>query len=162
MAHTVVKHLDVYHTWTVCFHQHIFLAKHNRFRIGTFCVTKYSLFGVMYRVAPLSQYQLSASTQFPLEAPLHAQGTHQHSFLQLIYPLCSLYAAPFEGCYLQILPGVIRFLFHGNTRPAPTIALCSCCCTTPYSSPAIHAVLPTIIFISQISLSTPFPNKGTR
>ena len=63
-----------------------------------------------------------------LKPPLHALGMHQHSSLQPIYPLCPLYAAPFEGCYLQILPGVLRFLFHGNTHPAPTTSLCSCCC----------------------------------
>ena len=38
MQHAVLKHLDISHTLTVCLYQQIFLAKHDHFRIGKFCV----------------------------------------------------------------------------------------------------------------------------
>jgi len=38
LANAVVKRLGIYNTLVVCLHQHIFLAKHDRFKIGKFCV----------------------------------------------------------------------------------------------------------------------------
>jgi hypothetical protein len=44
MPRAIVKNLDVCHTLTVRQHQHIFLAKHDRFRIGELCVWHKILF----------------------------------------------------------------------------------------------------------------------
>jgi len=44
MTRAIVKNLDAYHTLTVCLHQHIFIAKHDRFRIGELCVWHKVLF----------------------------------------------------------------------------------------------------------------------
>jgi len=55
----------------VCLQQHIFLPNTIVSGLVNFVFdTKYCLFGVKCPVAPLSQYQLHASTMFALEAPI--------------------------------------------------------------------------------------------
>ena len=111
MPHSVVKRLDVYYILTVCLLQHIFIAKHDRFRIGEYCVWhKKCFFGLMCRVAPLSHTSCQLPQCLLLKPPLHSMGTHQLSSLQSI---CQLYPMHAD-------------IFKDNAQASDQI-VCTCC-----------------------------------
>ena len=113
MSHAVVKHLDVYHTFTVSLHQHIFLAKHNRFRIGKFCVWHKIMFvwrNVLCCTKPPS------STMLALETPITCTGNASAFFFAADLPPLSLacccfwgYSAAHQSSCLHLLQGNFCF-----------------------------------------------------